>query len=202
RLSGPWQQVMQRAAQSPDRYRLNVTDRDDLNACGPAGRLIAVTADSARTLPPPQLEAVLAHELGHRLGWRAIPAFVHTHLTWPSRLLWWVLRSLWEPVVPMWKRAVEWHRPIGFLLVFLLAALASAVSVVAAVPAAATYVVRLVTRPLAVHSDFQADAFAVHLGLGLALLAALDHRIEATPADAELPLPLVRRAERLRRDMM
>jgi Zn-dependent protease with chaperone function len=201
RLSTPWRQVMHRAKLRPDRYQLQVTDRDGLNACVRAGHHLVITAKSARTLPPAQLEAVLAHELGHRLGWRAIPAFVHAHLTWPSRSLWWWLRTLWEPVGPMWKRAVEWNRPIGFLLVFLLAALASAFTVVAAVPSAAGYVARLVIRPLAVHAEFQADAFAVRLGLGPELLAALDHHIESTATDAEFPLRLVRRAERLRRTL-
>jgi Zn-dependent protease with chaperone function len=197
RLEGPWQSVTHRAALSGSKYRLGVTDRDDLNACTPSGHLVIVTAKSARSQSTTQLEAVLAHELGHRSGWRGVATFANTRLSWPSKLLWWTLRTLWSPVEPMWKRAVEWHRPIGFLLVLLLAATATAFTIVAAIPAALTYAARLVTRPLTEHTEYQADTYAVRLGLGTELLAAIEHEIES--ATAALPLPLVHRAQRLRR---
>jgi Zn-dependent protease with chaperone function len=197
RLAGPWQSVTQRASLSGSTYRLGVTDQDDLNACTPSGRLVIVTAKSARSPSTTKLEAVLAHELGHRSGWRGVATFANTRLSWPSKLLWWTLRTLWTPVGPMWKRAVEWHRPIGFLLVFLLAATATAFTMVAAIPAALTHATRLMTRPLTEHTEYQADAYAVRLGLGTQLLAAIEHEIESAPA--ALPLPLVNRAQRLRR---
>jgi hypothetical protein len=157
-----------------------------------------VTTESARSLPPAQLEAVLAHERGHRTGWQRVPTFAITRLTWPSRLLWWTLKTLWTPIAPMWKRAVEWHRPIGFLLVFLLAATATVVTIVLAIPAAVTYAVRLLTRPLTELTEFQADTHAARMGLGTELLAAIEHQIESSK---DLPLPLVRRAQRLRRHL-
>ncbi|WP_344590151.1 M48 family metalloprotease [Actinomadura vinacea] len=192
RLELPWQRLTQRSR------RLLVTDQDDLNACCSTGQRVVVTAHSARSLPAGQLEAVLAHELGHR---SAVQNFAGTHLSWPSRLLWWTLRTLWTPVGPMWKRAVKWHRPVGFLLVFLLATTATAVTAVSALPAGLARALRLVMRPLSEYTEFQADTYAVRLGLGSELLAAVEHQIETVTSGDNLPLPLVRRAERLRRHL-
>ncbi|WP_024936757.1 M48 family metalloprotease [Actinomadura welshii] len=195
RLGQPWQDVQRRAGAGA--YRLVVVESDELNACRPFGRTVAVTSRSARSLPPGRLEAVLAHELGHLLGWRALPAFVHAQVTLPGRALVWALRRPWAPVVPMWKRAVEWHRPIGFLLVFLLAVLAAAVTVVVALPAAVAHGAALGARLLSARGEARADAAAVRLGFGAELVAAVEERIEHQPHG--LPLPLVRRAQALRR---
>jgi Zn-dependent protease with chaperone function len=195
RLGQSWRDVQRRGGVSE--YRLVVVESDGLNACRPFGRTVAVTSHSARSLPPAHLEAVLAHELGHLLGWRAVTAFVHAQVTLPSRALWWALRRPWAPIAPMWKRAVAWHRPIGFLLVFLLAILATVVTAVLALPAAVAYAAASAARLLSAHGEARADAAALRMGFGAALVAAVEHRIEHQPHG--LPLPLVRRAQRLRR---
>lgn len=79
----PWQAVCHGAGIDPGRYVLMVEDSDELNAFAAGGRTVAVTQTSLR-LPPKQLEAVLAHELGHHLSghpavgilswWYALPA--------------------------------------------------------------------------------------------------------------------------------
>lgn len=193
RLEQPWRDVQRRAGAGA--YRVVVTDSGELNACTPFGRTVAVTSDSARSLPPLRLEAVLAHELGHVLGWRAGAAFVRAQVALPSRALTWALRTPWSPIVPMWKRAVQWHRPIGFLAVFLLTIVATVVTVVVVVPAAVACGVATVARLL--RSEARADAFAARTGLGAELLAAVEHRIERGAQG--MPLPLVRRAQALRR---
>ncbi|TDD60720.1 hypothetical protein E1293_45505 [Actinomadura darangshiensis] len=195
RTDQPWRDVQKRAGVSA--FRLVVVESDELNACRPSGRTVAVTSQSARSLPPGQLEAVLAHELGHVQGWHEAPAFVHAQVTLPSRALLWVLRKPWSPIGPMWKRAVAWHRPIGFLLVFLLAILATAVTVVVAPPAAVAYAAASAARLLSARGEARADAAAVRAGFGAGLVAAVEHRIEHQPHG--LPLPLVRRAQSLRR---
>jgi hypothetical protein len=97
----------------------------------------------------------------------------------------------------MWKRAVGWHRPIGFLLVFVMALLAAAVTVVVALPAAVGWGVALGARLLSARGEARADAAAVRLGYGAELVAAVEERIEHQPHG--LPLPLVRRAQAMRR---
>lgn len=79
----PWQSVCQVAGVAPDRFVLMIQDSDDLNAFAAGGRTVAVTRTALR-LPTKQLEAVLAHELGHHLSghpmvgilswWYALPA--------------------------------------------------------------------------------------------------------------------------------
>lgn len=79
----PWQSVCQVAGVAPGKFVLMVEDSDELNAFAAGGRTVAVTQTSLR-LPPKQLEAVLAHELGHHLSghpavgilswWYALPA--------------------------------------------------------------------------------------------------------------------------------
>jgi Zn-dependent protease with chaperone function len=82
-LRQPWLSVCQAAGVAPGKFVLMVEDSDDLNAFAAGGRTVAVTETSLR-LPPKQLEAVLAHELGHHLSghpavailswWYALPA--------------------------------------------------------------------------------------------------------------------------------
>ncbi|GAA1854104.1 hypothetical protein GCM10009736_20920 [Actinomadura bangladeshensis] len=194
-LEQSWRDVQRRAGVSA--YRLVVVESDELNACVPFGRTVAVTSASARSLPPGRLEAVLTHELGHVLGWRVVPAFVHAQATLPSRALLWTLRRAWSPVGPMWKRAVKWHRPIGFVLVILLALAAAAVTVVVALPAGVAYVAALGARLPGGRGEGRADAVAVRIGFGAELVAAVEDRIEH--ARHGLPLHLVRRAQGLRR---
>ncbi|XRQ13387.1 M48 family metalloprotease [Actinomadura welshii] len=192
RLEQAWRQVAGAGA-----YRLVVVESDELNACTSFGRTIAVTSHSARSLATGRLAAVLAHELGHVTGWRAVPAFVHAQVTLPSRALGRVLRGMWAPVAPMWKRAVAWHRPIGFLAVFVLAVLAAVVTAVLALPAGVAYAAAWAARLPRRRAEAGADASAVRLGFGAELVAAVEDRIENAPHG--LPMPLVRRAQGLRR---
>ncbi|WP_339154420.1 M48 family metalloprotease [Actinomadura luteofluorescens] len=195
RLEHAWRYVQQHAGVSG--YRVVIVESDGLNACRPSARTVAVTSHSARSLPPGHLAAVLAHELGHLQGWRAVPAFVHAQVTLPNRTLRWALRAAWAPIGPMWKRAVEWHRPIGFLGVFLLAAVATVVTALVAVPAALAHAASLGARLLSAGGEARADAAAVRMGFGADLVAAVEHRIEHQRDG--LPLSLVRRAQGLRR---
>ncbi|RKS68749.1 peptidase M48-like protein [Actinomadura pelletieri DSM 43383] len=197
RLERPWRDVQRRAGGGA--YRLVVVDVDALNACRPFGRTVAVTSHAARSLPPGRLAAVLAHELGHSLGWRAGLAFLREQVAAPSRVASWVWRALWDPVVSMWRRAVAWHMPIGFVLVFLMAVVAAAVTVVVVVPVGAAHAARLAGRLLAGWFEARADAVVVRMGLGDDLLAAVEHRLDQ---GGPMSLPLVRRAERLRRGLV
>lgn len=82
-LTLPWQSVCRVAGVDPARYVLMVEDSHDLNAFAAGVRTVSVT-QSALRLPSKQLEAVLAHELGHHLSghpvvymlawWYALPA--------------------------------------------------------------------------------------------------------------------------------
>jgi Zn-dependent protease with chaperone function len=193
----PWRDVQRRAGGGV--YRLLVAESGEVNACAPFGRTVAVTSHAARSLPPNRLAGVLAHELGHSLGWRAGPAFVRAQVTVPGRALSWTLRAPWSLVVSLWKRAVAWHRPIGFLLVFVMALVATAVSVVVVVPAVVAQAGVLAGRVFARRAEARADAAAVRMGLGPELVAAVEHHIDGADPARRMPVPLIRRAEGLRR---
>jgi Zn-dependent protease with chaperone function len=210
RLEGPWRALLQRAGVPGRRYRLMATDSDELNACTTFPRTVVVTSYAAASLPHAELEAVLGHELGHRLGGRSALAYVRVQLMLPGRALWWLLGEVWLPVAPMWRRAVAWHRPIGFLLTFLIAIAATAVTLVVGPPAVLAAGGVALARLSSGRAEFQADWAAVRLGLGPQLLHVLERLIEsergrAAPSRSErlfamAPL-LVRRAQRIRRSL-
>jgi Zn-dependent protease with chaperone function len=86
-LDPPWRSVCARARVDGGRYILRVENSTEINASAAGGRTVGVTLAALR-LPPANLEAVLAHELGHHLSghtvasilawWYAIPARVAT----------------------------------------------------------------------------------------------------------------------------
>lgn len=208
RLDAPWRAVLARAGIPAGRYRLMVVDSEELNAYATTGRIVVVTSQAARTLPPDQLEAVLAHELGHQLSLHVVPVFCHAQLMVPIRVLWWLLARSWRPVRRMWAVAVKWHTPFGFLVTFLLAILAAAAFVVSAAPAAIAFVGVALSRISTDSTEYQADRAAIDLGLGPALLAVLESFIDAGRGGtgrlgrllAVQPL-LVRRAHRIRKTL-
>jgi Zn-dependent protease with chaperone function len=211
RLERPWRALQHRAGISGGKYQLIVVDSDELNACVVTGRIVVITSGSAGSLPPDQLEAVLAHELGHRLGWNAVLVYVSAQLMLPIQALHWLLRAVWRPVGPLWRRAVAWHRPIGFLMTFVLALFATAVTAAVGLPAAVAFGGVALARLSTGHAEFRADSVAVRLGLGPQLLTVVEQLIETrghcrdelSRAERLLALPplLVRRAQRLRTNL-
>lgn len=198
RLEEPWRRAYTRAGVHG--YQLMLLDSSNLNACTTIGRVVAVTT-TAVTLPGDRLEAVLAHELAHTSGWHRGLEYVNAVLMLPIRTLWWLLRVLWAPVRPMWRRAVAWHRPIGFLLTFLLVAAAALVSVVVGAPAAVAWGCARLSRLVRSSTEAYADATVVRSGYGPYLLAALEEHLDRSSRPEEaIPLPpsLVRRATALR----
>ncbi len=63
-----WHNVAQLARVHAGDYSLWVQDTRDVNALSAPGRIVAVTGWAIAALGPRELEAVLAHELGHHLG--------------------------------------------------------------------------------------------------------------------------------------
>ncbi|GAA0281746.1 hypothetical protein GCM10010302_19420 [Streptomyces polychromogenes] len=84
RLRPVWDEVTRQAGIDGARYDLWVEDSAEINASAAAGHLVSVTRRSLNGLPPEELAAVLAHELGHHVGghawsgllgfWYAVPA--------------------------------------------------------------------------------------------------------------------------------
>jgi STE24 endopeptidase len=205
-LKEPVRRALHRVGISAGRVRLIIVKSRELNAPATTGRLVVLTSYAADSLPPDQLEAVLAHELSHHVGLNAVPVFCYTQLTLPIRALWWLLTRIWRPVRRMWRVAVKWHTPFGFLVTFLLAITMAVVFAVLVIPACVAIVGAALSRFSTDRTEFLADAAVAGVGLGLQLLAALEKAIEAGHVGTDragrllaLPPLDVRRAQRLRR---
>jgi Zn-dependent protease with chaperone function len=206
RLAEPVRRVLRRLDLAASRYRLVVTESDEPNAPATTGRTVVVTSYAAKSLPPEQAEAVLAHELSHRIGLHAVPVFCFKQLTVPIRTLWWLLTRIWRPVQRMWRVAVRWHTPFGFLVTFLLAIAVAVIFVISAIPAGIAFIGATLSRVSVDRTEFTTDAAVAALGLGPQLLAALETAIEADRVTADrvgrllaIPPLAVRRAQRLRK---
>jgi Zn-dependent protease with chaperone function len=64
-----WQEVLINARLTRRHFVLAVTDSDELNAYASGGSLVIVTTGALSTLPGPELQGVMAHEIGHQIGW-------------------------------------------------------------------------------------------------------------------------------------
>jgi Zn-dependent protease with chaperone function len=73
-----WHAVCRVAGVDGSKYHLLIEESNESNAFAAGGRTVAVTRAALR-LPPPELAAVLAHELGHHLSAHGVV----------SRLAWW-----------------------------------------------------------------------------------------------------------------
>ncbi|GLY87736.1 M48 family metalloprotease [Actinoallomurus iriomotensis] len=208
RLKDPVRRALARAGVSAGQVRLMIVKSREPTAPATTGRLVAATSYAVDSLPPDRLEAVLTHELSHRTGLNPVPVFCYHQLVLPVRALWWLLAHAWRPVRRMWRVAVAWRTPFGFLVTFLLALVAAVVIAVLAVPACVAFLGAALSRISVDQAEFQADATVTTLGLGPQLLAALEDAIDAghtdtARADRLLGLPplAVRRAQRLRRKL-
>ncbi|MDX2604191.1 M48 family metalloprotease [Streptomyces caniscabiei] len=87
-----WYEVTQRAGVDGSKYDLWMEDTDELNASAAAGHIVGVTRGAMRSLPPQQLAAVLAHELGHHVGGHAWAGLLGHWYAVPARLVMSALR--------------------------------------------------------------------------------------------------------------
>jgi Zn-dependent protease with chaperone function len=206
RLADPVRRALRRLDLAASHYRLVIIESAEPNAPATTGRTVAVTSYAAKSLPPEQAEAVLVHELSHRIGLHSVPVFCYAQLTVPIRALWWLLTRIWRPVRRMWRVAVRWHTPFGFLMTFLLAIAVAVIFVISAIPAGVALIGAALSRVSVDRTEFTTDAAVVALGLGPQLLAALETAIETGRTTTDrigqllaIPPLAVRRAQRLRK---
>lgn len=164
-----WQEVLLRTRLSRKRFVLVLTDSDELNAFASGGRLVVVTTGALQTLPGRELQGVLAHEIGHHLG---LENYALTLGYWLSL-----------PVVALAR--------IGFYLqnvaTAATAAFAASSPVLTALGGAVAGLLRLMSLAfegslriwqavgglVSRHAEFKADEWAVRLGFGYELSAAM-----------------------------
>lgn len=119
RLTPSWQAVCVAAGVDGDRYRLWVDRSRELNAFAAGGRTVAVTR-TALELPPPSLEAILAHELGHHLAGHTRVSLYVWWLELPARLLTRLVRLLALAVPYVGRAFAAFGRSVAVLVTVLL----------------------------------------------------------------------------------
>ncbi len=156
--------VAETAGMDPERLLLRIEDSGAPNAYAAAGHIVCVTTAALR-LPAAELEAVLAHELGHHTE-------LHPQIT---AMAWW----LNLPAVPL-KALLRWLRGIIAAIAARLRGLGRPVALilnallwlVALQLLWLVWVADLLAAAMARQTEYAADARAVHWGYGPELLAA------------------------------
>jgi Zn-dependent protease with chaperone function len=165
RLGPAWFAVCTAAGVDPERYRVWVHEGPEATAPITAGSTIAVTSWATLTLPPRNLEAVLAHELAHHL---ALPNRLSLLLYWlqlPARLMGKAITAgLASPVpfISLVTKVVLGFFIVGvFILWWIFGGLDWYVLMMLS-PMAAPWVVQWAART----SEVYADRMAAELGYG------------------------------------
>ena len=149
------------------RYRLRVSEDHRVNAAAGGGSLVIVTTRAVTALPDEQLQAVLAHELGHHVGLHPIMLLAQQ---WLARPLDWAAR-LSVAVHNLLAWLTRWRiHPLAFLLVW------AAILLIRLALLALDAVVRVATLILLFlgrRAEYNADTVATRLGYGHKLINAL-----------------------------
>jgi len=205
RLREPWQNVLRRAGVPADRYQLMVSDIEDLNAFASGGYGVVVTALAVHRLGPRQLEAVLAHELGHHLNLDLVPRVLMQQLMLPIRVIWWLVKALWTAVRTVGRGVVTSGSCLGVVFVCIGLVVGFLLFRTLAPPAAIALLGAGLGRIALDRAEYDADDVAVQLGFGPVLLGVLrtfERRRPSGQGRVERALGvkplLTRRIERLR----
>lgn len=177
-LEPAWHNVLEAADLPSDRYVLAVTDTPQIDAIAAGGRIVAVSKLSLTLLPQDELEAALAHELGHHLGLHSASRLAALWLEAPVLLF--VRLGIWlELAAYAFALWFAWQEDFGPAIGALLAGLAVRVAG-SLVPAAlgAAGLVHAIRRLLGRFSMYQADRTAVELGYGDEMVELLERMVE------------------------
>jgi Zn-dependent protease with chaperone function len=197
RLTELLSRVAARAGIDPGRLILRIQDATGPNASAGAGHLLFVTT-GALELPDSQLEAILAHELGHHRGLHPILTAIVWWLRLPGVALAAVYRALRRAVAALGARLGALGRVLAVPLLVLLVVWQLAVMWL-------FYLGDLLAMRASRVSEHEADAAASNWGYAGQLASAFEsmaaHEVEPTGRLARLMAdhpPLPARIERLR----
>ncbi|MEV0293349.1 M48 family metalloprotease [Nocardia sp. NPDC050710] len=194
-----WHNVTRAAGVRGAAYSLWIQDTDHLNALAAPGRIVVATGWAVAALGPRELEAVLAHELGHHLGGSQRAQMLSYWYALPIRgILGGYRRITWLFAVFVAKaahvagfvsllqflgvrKAIE-VIGIGVLVLsrtLVLAAAAVGLLLVVGAPVAAPLALAIILEPFAQQAqrrraELRADQVAVDLGYGPETYAVLD----------------------------
>ena len=166
RLGPMLERIGGRAGLDPGKLILRVQDDGGINASAGAGHLMFVTTGALR-LPDDQLEAILAHELGHHRGLHPVAALVVWWLSLPGVGLAAIYRFLRRAVAGIGARLGVLGRLLAVPVLVLLVIWQVTVMWL-------FYVADLLAKRADRLSEFSADGAAARWGYGGQLAEALE----------------------------
>lgn len=178
RFTGAWTAVLQAAEIPEKRFRLWVQDSDEVNAFAAGGHVVAVTRWAVESLHPRQLEAVLAHELGHHLGGHAWVSLVTYWYSIPARMLWSAIRTVIRATLVVLSifSAVGYLLGllfVGFICLMYFGAAANTQSVFAKFVMLGPILAPIAVAYFSRRGELKADKTAASLGYGHDLIVVL-----------------------------
>jgi Zn-dependent protease with chaperone function len=198
RLGRLLESVGGRAGIDTDRLTVRVLEDSGVNASAGAAHLLFVTT-GALALPDDELDAILAHELGHHRGLHPLLTAVVWWLRLPGAVLAGIYRLLRRAVAGLGARLGGLGRLLAVPLLLLLVVWQVAVMWI-------FYIAELLAMWAARASEYEADAAAARWGYGRQLAAAYEslagREVEPTGRWARLMAehpPLADRIKRLER---
>ena len=172
RLLPVWSSVLSRSHVDGAKFVLAVDNSSvQPNASAIGGHVVAVTA-GAMNLPDDELAGILAHELGHHLGFHPFVLAMTSWLSLPLMVVATIARFVIDMSVRIGVAGWWWLRlPLLTAIMFLVGLL---FSLFASVLRVVLWVTQLVINLIGRSAEYTADHTAVQLGFGSELLAALE----------------------------
>ncbi|MEU8574941.1 M48 family metalloprotease [Streptomyces asoensis] len=162
-----WDDITRRAGIDGAKYDLWVEDTDGLNASAAAGHIVSVTRGATRQLPPAQLSAVMAHELGHHVGGHAWSGLLGFWYAMPVRLFMFVVKIV---MTFLFFFTAELSCVAAGIFVLIFGGLAVA-TFLTFPPAAALFAIPFLLAWAGRQGELRADRFAGRLGYGPLLIS-------------------------------
>ncbi|MER6217104.1 M48 family metalloprotease [Streptomyces sp. NPDC001674] len=168
RLRPIWDEVTRQAGVDGSRYDLWVEDSTEVNAFAAAGHIVSVTRTSLNGLPPENLAAVLAHELGHHVGGHAWSGLLGVWYAAPARLVMGIVKLIMRGIFSVAAEGTSCVAAILTLVIF-------AIGITFALtfpPALALLAVPFLLAWAGRRGELRADRFAAEIGYGPQLHAS------------------------------
>ncbi|MFD7757236.1 M48 family metalloprotease [Streptomyces sp. NPDC059757] len=169
-----WDEVTRRAGLDGSRYDLWIENSDEVNAFAAAGHIVSVTRNSLNQLPPDQLAAVLAHELGHHVGGHAWSGLLGIYYAFPARIMMATVKFI---VVFVFMLAAEIASLAAVIVALVIGTIAVSMAL-AFPPALALFAVPLLLAWAGRLGELRADRFAGEIGYGPLLITTLTSHLE------------------------
>jgi Zn-dependent protease with chaperone function len=173
RLADSWSAVTKAGGVNPSNYSLWIQKSHRINAYATAGHTVAVTEAAVRKLSASQLEAILAHELGHHLGGHAWASLLRYRYSLPAMYVFQFATYLSLALSTALRcGSVAMGATVGVLVLGLLGYL------IVAIPVAGISAAVLVVIPFGLLwarrvQEYEADAIAAKIGYKDALVHLL-----------------------------